>query len=52
VHAIDRKNSRSMATPDLPAGVYGLEFSAAASSLNIHVKGPAIPGDELDINNL
>ena len=45
VHAIDRNNSRSLATPDLPPGVYGLGFSAAASSLNIHVRGPAIPGD-------
>lgn len=45
VHTIDHDNSRSLATPDLPTGVYGLDFSAAASSLNIHVSGPAIPGD-------
>ena len=45
VHAIDRNNDQSLTPPELPPGVYGLEFSAAASSLNIRVTGPATPGD-------
>lgn len=45
IHAVDRSNNRSLTPPELPSGVYGLEFSSAASSLNIHVTGPAMPGD-------
>lgn len=45
VHAVDRSNSQSLTAPELPPGVYDLGFSAAASSLNIRVRGPATPGD-------
>ncbi len=45
VHAVDRSTSQSLIAPELPPGVYGLGFSASASSLNIRVSGPATPGD-------
>ncbi len=54
VHAVDRRNKQSLAPPELPPGVYNLKFSAAATSLNIRVSGPATPGDvyvwKLDTN--
>ncbi len=45
LHAVDRSNESSLTIPELPPGVYSLGFSFAASSLNIHVTGPATPGD-------
>jgi dipeptidyl aminopeptidase/acylaminoacyl peptidase len=45
LHAVDRDNNKSLTLPDVPAGVYSLEFSTAASALNIRVTGPGIPGD-------
>jgi dipeptidyl aminopeptidase/acylaminoacyl peptidase len=45
VHAVDRSNNRSLTPPELPPGVYNLEFSAAAESLSIRVSGPAVAGD-------
>ena len=45
IHAVDRNSGRSLTPPDLPPGVYNLEFSANASSMIISVHGPATPGD-------
>jgi len=45
VHAVDRSNDRSLTPPELPPGVYGLEFSSETSTVLIDVTGPAIPGD-------
>lgn len=45
LHAIDRRNKRSLSPPDLPPGVHDLEFSSGAASLGIKVTGPATPGD-------
>ena len=45
LHAVDRSTSQSLIAAELPPGVYGLGFSASASSLNIRVSGPATPGD-------
>jgi dipeptidyl aminopeptidase/acylaminoacyl peptidase len=56
VHAVDRSNNTALQAPELPPGVYGLGFSYAASSLNIRVTGPALPGDvyvwNLDANEV
>jgi dipeptidyl aminopeptidase/acylaminoacyl peptidase len=56
VHVMDGKENRMLPPSELPAGVYGLEFSSAASSLNIKVTGPAMPGDvfawNLDTNEI
>lgn len=45
MHAIDRSNKKPLTPPELPPGVYDLEFSTVSSSLNIKVTGPATPGD-------
>ncbi|MDX1405276.1 MAG: S9 family peptidase [Woeseiaceae bacterium] len=45
LHVMDRKTDRELQTPQLPAGVYSLEFSSKATALNIRVNAPAIPGD-------
>ena len=45
VHVRDRKERRLLPPTELPAGVYSLEFSSAASSLNIRVSASGIPGD-------
>ena len=45
IHVMDRNNARSLTAPELPPGVYSLEFSLAASALNVRVSGPATPGD-------
>jgi dipeptidyl aminopeptidase/acylaminoacyl peptidase len=45
VHAVDRSNNAALTPPELPPGVYSLEFSLAASALNIGVTAPDTPGD-------
>ncbi len=45
LHAVDRNAQGSLATPELPPGVYQLDMSSAASSISIRVTGPATPGD-------
>jgi dipeptidyl aminopeptidase/acylaminoacyl peptidase len=45
LHMVDRGSDTTLTPPELPPGVYGLEFSNTASSLNIRVTGPATPGD-------
>lgn len=45
LHVMDRRNDRKLKVPELPAGVYGLEFSSAASSLNVRITAAGIPGD-------
>ena len=45
LHVVDSADKRLLPPSELPAGVYNLEFSSAASSLNIKVSGPATPGD-------
>ncbi len=45
IHATDLIENKAIETPQLPAGVYGLEFARSTSDLEIGVSGPAIPGD-------
>jgi dipeptidyl aminopeptidase/acylaminoacyl peptidase len=45
LHVRDRKTDEAVETPDLPPGVYGIEFASASHALNIRVTGPATPGD-------
>jgi dipeptidyl aminopeptidase/acylaminoacyl peptidase len=45
LHMVDRGNDKTLTPPELPPGVYSLEFSDTASALNIRVTGPATPGD-------
>ena len=45
IHVRDRKSGSMAKLPELPAGVYGLEFARHAPALSILVRGPGIPGD-------
>ena len=45
VHAVNRNTSRPLTPPELPPGVYSLEFSSKTSTMIIRVTGPATPGD-------
>ncbi len=45
LHVVDAGENPLLPPAELPAGVYGLEFSTAASTLKIRVTGPGIPGD-------
>ena len=45
LHVIDREDCCSLVSPELPAGIYTLDFSAGASVLAIRHTGPATPGD-------
>lgn len=45
IHVMNRNSRSTLTPPEFPGGVHGLEFSAAASALNIRITGPGIPGD-------
>jgi len=45
LHMMNRDSGKRIDAPDLPPGVYGLEFANDTSVLRIRVTGPAIPGD-------
>ncbi|MEM9058134.1 MAG: prolyl oligopeptidase family serine peptidase, partial [Pseudomonadota bacterium] len=45
LHAVDRESGARVATPQLPAGVYGIGFARSAPVLSIRVTAPAVPGD-------
>jgi len=42
---LHRNTSRPLTPPELPPGVYNLEFSSKTSTMIIRVTGPATPGD-------
>ena len=45
MHIRDRQSGSDVDSPELPRGVYSLEFAANAATLNIRMTGPATPGD-------
>jgi dipeptidyl aminopeptidase/acylaminoacyl peptidase len=45
LHVTRRSDGAALDVPDLPPGVYQIQFSHAANTLMIRVTGPATPGD-------
>jgi len=45
LHVIDVTADKALDPPELPAGVYGLQFARHAPALRISVSAPAVPGD-------
>jgi dipeptidyl aminopeptidase/acylaminoacyl peptidase len=45
IFVMDRRGGDLLESPELPPGVYGMEFAADSNALRIRVSGPATPGD-------
>jgi len=45
LHARDLKTGQGLSIPDLPKGVFALDFASASPVLAIQVSGPQMPGD-------
>jgi dipeptidyl aminopeptidase/acylaminoacyl peptidase len=45
LHAVERATGEVLDVPELPEGVYTLEFARAAAKLGVLISGPRTPGD-------
>lgn len=45
LRVIDRSSGRKLDVPELPEGVYTLDFARSATALGVLISGPATPGD-------
>ena len=45
IHMLNRESNDAHPAPELPPGVYGINFASDASALSIRVTGPTTPGD-------